>query len=403
MLTGPSGANGAPNASLEGQGRSRFNSIDKAVPFYSQYNTLPQSQPRSNHMSIHNQAIAMGTPSQSNQMYNQGVFHMGAMANSLQVQIPHQYQPSQFYPNAYAVLPPAMPYATQYQATANQQHMYQGGPSFQGYPGYHTVPYQQASQAYSSTGYGVHPSQSAYSFLDHTNGPSSHYSERALGGYNSEVSSNNPSQQLFGSLQRLETNTSSVDTGEVPSVPRGPPRKPRQSGYALWVGNLPLGARVIDLKDYFSRDATNDIESLKLISKSNCAFVNYRSQDACAAAMARFHDSRFHGTRLVCRLRRSSTTNTAAISADVSPTANSPETPVHPPDCNVSKENILETVEAPTTTRVATKYFVLKSLTLQDLEMSTRTGLWSTQAHNEESLSQAYKVIRTGTSRQRSD
>ena len=72
-------------------------------------------------------------------------------------------------------------------------------------------------------------------------------------------------------MRRQASNTS------LNSVPRGPPRKPKQSGHALWVGNLPPGATVIDLKDHFSREATRDIESLFLISKSNCAFVNYRN------------------------------------------------------------------------------------------------------------------------------
>ncbi|KAF6225948.1 hypothetical protein HO173_012671 [Letharia columbiana] len=99
---------------------------------------------------------------------------------------------------------------------------------------------------------------------------------------------------------------SGSSSGSVPSSPRGPPRKPKQSGHALWVGNLPSGTVISDLKDHFSKDATKDIESVFLISKSNCAFVNYRSEGACAAAMSRFHDSRFQGVRLVCRLRRNS-------------------------------------------------------------------------------------------------
>lgn len=113
-------------------------------------------------------------------------------------------------------------------------------------------------------------------------------------------------------------------SGSMSSVPRGPPRKPKQSGHALWVGNLPPGTTVLDLKDHFSRDATKDIESLFLISKSNCAFVNYRSETSCAAAMQRFHDSRFHGVRLVCRLRRSSAPPPGVPSG---PSAMSPTTP----------------------------------------------------------------------------
>ena len=181
-------------------------------------------------------------------------------------------------------------------------------------------------------------------------------------------------------------------------IPRGPPRKPKQSGHALWVGNLPPGATVIDLKDHFSREATKDIESLFLISKSNCAFVNYRTETACAAAMQRFHDSRFQGVRLVCRLRRSSAPSSAT------PTAHSAMTVRRPSQTSSTKSPLLETHDEPTqeqaveetetssSLKVPEKFFVVKSLTLQDLEQSVRTGIWATQAHNEEILNKAYQV-----------
>ena len=38
------------------------------------------------------------------------------------------------------------------------------------------------------------------------------------------------------------------------------------------------------------------------------------------------------------------------------------------------------------------KYFIVKSLTVEDLEMSVRNGLWATQLHNEAALDKAYKV-----------
>lgn len=43
------------------------------------------------------------------------------------------------------------------------------------------------------------------------------------------------------------------------------------------------------------------------------------------------------------------------------------------------------------------KFFVVKSLTVEDLETSVRTGQWATQAHNEEALNKAYKVRQTTT------
>jgi hypothetical protein len=150
-----------------------------------------------------------------------------------------------------------------------------------------------------------------------------------------------------------------------------------------------------------------------LISKSNCAFVNYKSEAACVAAMNRFHDSRFNGVRLVCRLRRGSagTTNTPANaepSKNTATTDTSPKAVVagdltdeheasHPiivggtPASQIDAENsIVDTTTG--TTKVPEKFFIVKSLTLQDLEASVRNGIWATQSHNEASLNQAFNA-----------
>ena len=161
----------------------------------------------------------------------------------------------------------------------------------------------------------------------------------------------------------------------------------------------------MDLKDHFSREATKDIESLFLISKSNCAFVNYRTEAACAAAMQRFHDSRFQGVRLVCRLRRNSAPSSGTPTAPSAMTgrrpsqASSPKSPLlesHDENLEATQEQAVEEsvdAEASGSLKVPEKFFIVKSLTLQDLEQSVRTGIWATQSHNEEILNKAYQVI----------
>lgn len=188
-------------------------------------------------------------------------------------------------------------------------------------------------------------------------------------------------------------------TGAAGSGLRGPPRKPKQSGHALWVGNLPSGTPILELKDHFSQEATDDIESVFLISKSNCAFVNYKSEDSCMAAMTRFHDSRFRGVRLVCRLRRGNTAQglSAMPSTEVSATETSinqgtdSSQPV-PSDGEVGTGAITSQDLRPQGQVVKERFFVVKSLTLDDLERSVQNGVWATQAHNEENLNQAFAV-----------
>ena len=51
-----------------------------------------------------------------------------------------------------------------------------------------------------------------------------------------------------------------------------------------------------------------------------------------------------------------------------------------------------ETKPVATTTMSPKKYFIVKSLTLQDLELSVRNGIWATQSHNEETLNKAFEV-----------
>lgn len=198
---------------------------------------------------------------------------------------------------------------------------------------------------------------------------------------------------------QLTTNSGMPRSPNVSSIPRGPPRKPKQSGHALWVGNLPPGTTVVALKDHFSREATKDIESLFLISKSNCAFVNYRTEASCTAAMHRFHDSRFNGVRLVCRLRRSSTpasgvpTGPSAMVGTSQQSHSPPATPKQdaPSEPTPNSESPgKEQDEKPVDT--SSKYFIVKSLTLQDLELSVRNGIWATQSHNEDSLNKAFQV-----------
>jgi RNA recognition motif-containing protein len=185
----------------------------------------------------------------------------------------------------------------------------------------------------------------------------------------------------------------SESSATSPTV-RGPPRKPKQSGFALWCGNLPAQTNIVDLKDHFSRDATNEIESVFLIAKSNCAFINYKTEESCTSALTRFHESRFQGAKLVCRLRRGCTvppsgtpTGPRASLGSCMPSQSSGTTHERP-----AQGNTQEDIEQSPTTATREKFFVMKSLTVEDLDMSVRSGSWATQSQNEAALNTAYKV-----------
>ncbi|USW57754.1 Putative YTH domain containing protein [Septoria linicola] len=385
-----------------------------SAPFQSQFEYLSQNQQQA---------------PQNMSQYGQQPFDMGSLAGALPQNVPsNMSQRAYGSPDLSQGLSSSNPYQQQQQAMFTQQR----GPSFDPamlaraqqqqflgtqYGGPSPLQRQQqfnmqGQMAYSPIdpyGFGISPSQ--YSPIDPRFAQQAPY---LMGGMPNDMSKAGRDTVELLEMLILDSaqyaRRASIDTAPVPNFPRGPPRKPKQSGHALWVGNLPPAAVVTDLKDHFSRDATNDIESVFLIAKSNCAFVNYRTEAACIGAMNRFHDSRFHGVRLVCRLRRGTTATSPAAIEEQSDTL-APPAKSNPPSSTTD-----ETSDSPTIARsqsgqssispeiadgiseppqsdekVPEKYYIVKSLTAQDLEASVRNGIWATQSHNEKILNRAFE------------
>ena len=166
--------------------------------------------------------------------------------------------------------------------------------------------------------------------------------------------------------------------------------------------------------------------------RTNCAFVNYKTKEACLDAIGRFSDRAFYGQRLVCRMRLTSprqhdvsNANNSAKTAsleDIPPlesdrSSSQSSQPSSEPDLAVTegttplivdgdglpksmtgtvKESLEETLQEDyaksehVTPSAKVRFFVLKSLTVQDLQVSTRDGAWTTQPHNEDILNEAY-------------
>ncbi|GKT40007.1 zinc finger CCCH domain-containing protein [Colletotrichum spaethianum] len=147
------------------------------------------------------------------------------------------------------------------------------------------------------------------------------------------------------------------------------------------------------------------LESLFLISKSNCAFANFKDEHTCVTAQQKLHDSKFQSVRLVSRLRKSTVEGATGVTAPTGPAASSgsqtphdattqPATTENPTEDAVSETNEVKPVAAGVeTTPQKDKFFILKSLTVEDLELSVRTGIWATQSHNEETLNAAFNAV----------
>lgn len=155
------------------------------------------------------------------------------------------------------------------------------------------------------------------------------------------------------------------------------------------------------LKEHFSTAATTTIESVFWIAKSKSAFVNYRTGEALLDAMKRFHDSKFEGVRLVCRVRKT------GVPVLIDPTATAgndnrnrlslavddfAETAKYQGSSSGSPGASQVNMKAPLENNAKKRFFVLKSLATEDLESSVQSGHWVTQKHNETALNQAFAV-----------
>jgi hypothetical protein len=154
----------------------------------------------------------------------------------------------------------------------------------------------------------------------------------------------------------------------------------------------------MDLVQHVCKE-TPGLESLFLISKSNCAFANFKDEEMCAAAQTKIHNSRFQNVGLVSRLRRSSVETSASASAPAGSAILTPPSPAlarTPSPKNESKSKDVSAEgnkqEAEDISLPKDKFFIVKSLTVEDLELSVRNGIWATQSHNEEALNNAYQA-----------
>jgi len=357
-------ANSLPDATYQNYSNAptqRYPPGQSPSPLMYQFPTIPQfSNQQSMAQTYQNMQYSMGYQAQYQGMYGQG-----------QTQQPHLQQA----------------------ALSNGNHFYQGQ-GFMGQPQQMSPPFMiQASQygvqgqAYPVSSSGSYGARGG--FLGEARQPGQSRGNDFLGG-----SSAGGTPGRAGSI---------ASSSAQSSVVRGPPRKPRQSGHAIWIGNLPPQTDLMSLVLHVCKE-TVGLESLFLISKSNCAFANFKDEAACAAAQVKIHDSRFQTVRLVSRLRRNSVGTASGVTVPTGPAALTP--PSNPmvarsttPDSDTKpkegEEEIVESKgadESGGSSGSKDKFFIVKSLTVEDLELSIRNGIWATQSHNEEALNKAYQT-----------
>ncbi|KAJ7500791.1 hypothetical protein B0H11DRAFT_1994455, partial [Mycena galericulata] len=242
------------------------------------------------------------------------------------------------------------------------------------------------------------------------------------------------------------------DKPPAPGLERRPyhPNAPASSSdWVMWAGNVPGDAEQHELWRFFTQPSDGSTQggieatpssvvgmsggdetgrgrsgvlSIFLISRSSCAFVNYEAEAQLHAAIARFNGMSLRPADprcppLVCRVRgkeqdlgagvggqrgmgmhtewvrvkeQKGSTDTSGPAVDDGPTVDD-GSKVVPTNVN--------SVSASTTSSLLARhfpqrFFILKSLTEDELDMSVISGLWATQRHNEGVLDRAFRTAK---------
>lgn len=168
----------------------------------------------------------------------------------------------------------------------------------------------------------------------------------------------------------------------------------------------------MELVHHVCKEAPEGLDSVFLIWRSNCGFANYKDEGTCDFAVKTVNESKFQQAKLLSKLRKNEVKGASGATAPTGPagatlhshrpttpeikevvTADSTEIQSLSSDPDVSAISPVATAPVMVDAAVSKdRYFIMKSLTLPDLDCSVKTGLWATQKHNEATLNNAFKV-----------
>jgi len=232
---------------------------------------------------------------------------------------PQSFSPPTTFQSQYAHPPFGQPYAQSVEpdphgawyylphAPVSARLPYDNGQAYQHH--FPTIPHPRLGHRELESPYDANPSSPVsplgYSFSQHSEGHSSAGSPRA------------PAQNPAGNF--ISGPSSLGQAAEKPIIRRSyhPNPPAHRSDWVMWAGNVPSDATHDELWAFFNQDRADPstdsadcgVVSIFLISRSNCAFVNYKSEEVLQEAIVRFNGAQLRPNnarcpRLVCRVRR---------------------------------------------------------------------------------------------------
>ncbi|KIY71142.1 hypothetical protein CYLTODRAFT_144494 [Cylindrobasidium torrendii FP15055 ss-10] len=407
-----------------------------------------------------------GAPMESNTQSFPALYNASSQGNTVQSPQPQPHGPTPSYQvMSFSPPPPSQysypqPFAQPYPASPVYQNQY-GYVQASGMYSPHERDGQQMSWWYPQAPASPRPFSPGTPFQTPYHAPFSPPPGVRMDGFPppgaiSPSSSHMPSSASITPPDGIQASSSSSSVAPDPKSGSTKPHQGRQvlrrpyhpnppshrSEWVMWVGNVPNDATHDELWRFFTESdgsqTTNGVVSIFLISRSNCAFVNYDSDATLQRGIAHFNGLQLRPSdsrcpRLVCRVRQKEDDLKAGVggqrgmgmhmkwvkqqqkekeqieasdSSDAPPTSPSASSRrsiqsvlsdddsanPRPPAKSSSSGSFGSTTSSVLTRYFPKRYFILKSLTQYDLDLSLQTGLWATQKHNEGILDQAFRT-----------
>ncbi|PFH51223.1 hypothetical protein AMATHDRAFT_47252 [Amanita thiersii Skay4041] len=324
------------------------------------------------------------------------------------------------------------------------------------YHGHYTPPYSFSNPRDTDAHRMPRPAMPSQQGAETHGNPSEHPSvNKRLGQQPSHSPGAGHSSSQSESSERVRNDVKRSVDAEKP-IPRRSyhPKAPSQrSDWVMWAGNVPSDASEDELWQFFGQlptqfhsgdSAPSPVVSVFIINRSNCAFINFDTKAHLDEAIEYFNglplrpnDSRC--PKLVCRVRKKDDDLRAGVGGqrgmgmhtkwikEQKAKQSSPVAHVNKPiekgtvpkaseqlagglsllsvssgdekgrhrvhaKHSSSSGSYTSTTSSFLSRYFPKRYFILKSLTQYDLDLSTEKGLWATQKHNEGILDQAYRT-----------
>ncbi|KAF8157962.1 YT521-B-like domain-containing protein [Crassisporium funariophilum] len=363
---------------------------------------------------------------------------------------------SQHYAPSGETEPQGTWYYLPHPAPVSSPQQYDGGPSYQGhYPiPYSRLAHTEVDGSYGAgSSSSANPSSP---YLVSPTQPFSQYSDQRPASDSPRASGAGSTENPTAVIASASSGSNRPPVSDRPAVrrPYHPNPPAHRSEWVMWAGNVPSDATHDELWRFFNElpehrstepKSSTGVLSIFLISRSSCAFVNFESETYLHEAITRFNGVPLRKSdprcaRLVCRVRRkdddlkagvggqrgmgmhtrwikeqkgkareiggeqpdgislpstspSSTSDRLARAVSNISLSSDEESRRHDHVKHSSSSGSFASTNSSFLTRNFPKrYFILKSLTQYDLDLSVERGLWATQKHNEGILDQAFRT-----------